>query len=112
MRVRDPVLADDDFGIDARSVDVAEHLGDTAGGPARRGWPPRQLHGHHLTGCRAALLAGRDEHVHQQSPLERYDVAHCVVVAIVAADEPLVAALQDANDPPFGAAALLDALDA
>src|SRR3989442_1461535 len=112
MRVQDPVLADDDFGVYARGVDVAEHLGHTADGPACRGGPPRQLYRHHLTGRRPTFLPRRDEHIHQQPPLERQDVTHAVVVAIVAADEPLVASLQDANDSAFGAAAVLDALDA
>ena len=112
MRVGDAVLADDDLGVDARRVDVAEHLGDAADGAARGGRPARQLDGDHLAGRRAAFLARRHEDVHQHAPIERHDVAHAVVVAVVAADDPRVGALEDADDAPFGAAAVLDPLDA
>ena len=59
-----------------------------------------------------ALLTGRDEDVHQDPPVERYDVAHSRIAAIVSADDPFVAALEDSDDASFGAPALLDALDA
>ena len=112
MRVGNAVLADDDLGVDAGRVDVAEHLGDAADRAARGGRPARQLDRHHLAGRRAAFLARRDDDVHQHAAIERRDVAHAVLVAVVAADERFVAALEDPDDAPFGAAALLDALDA
>ena len=112
VRVGNAVLADDDLGVDAGRVDVAEHLGDAADRAARRGRPARQLDGHHLARRRAAFLPRRHEDVHQHAPIERHDVAHAVVVAVVAADERRVGALEDADDAPFGAAAVLDPLDA
>ena len=60
----------------------------------------------------AAFLARRNEDVHQHAAIERRDVAHAVLVAVVAADDPFVGALEDADDAPFGAPAVLDALDA
>ena len=112
VRVGNAVLADDDLGVDARRVDVAEHFGDAADGAARRGRPARELDDDHLARRRAAFLAGRHEDVHQHAPIERHDVAHAVLVAVVAADDPRVAALEDADDAPFDAAAFLDPLDA
>ena len=103
VRVGNAVLPDDDFRVDARRVDVAEHLGDPADRAARGGRPPRQFHRDHLARRRAALLARRDDDVHQHAPVERHDVSHAVLVAIVAADERLVAALEDADDAPLGA---------
>ena len=111
MRVGNAVLADDDFGVDAGCIDVAEHLGDAPDGSARGGRPPCQLDHHHLAGRGAALLAGWDEDVHQDAPIERHDVPHAALVAVVAADDPLVAALEDADDASFGASAFLDSLD-
>ena len=112
MRVGDAVLADDDLGVDAGRVDVAEHLGDAADGAARRRRPARQLDDDHLAGRRAAFLPRRDDDVHQHAAIERHDVAHAAVVAVVAADERLVGALENADDAAFGPAAVLDALDA
>ena len=60
----------------------------------------------------AAFLARRHEDVHQHAAVERRDVAHAAVVAVVAADERAGAPLEDPDDPPFGAAAVLDPLDA
>ena len=50
MRIGNAVLPDDDFRVDARRVDVAEHLGDAADRAARGGRPPGQLHRDHLAG--------------------------------------------------------------
>ena len=112
MRVGNPPFADDDLGVDAWCVDVAEHIGDPADGAPRGGRPARQLDDHHLSRRRAALLTRRDDDVHQHAAVEWRDVAHAAVVAVVAADERAVAALEHPDDAPFGAAALLDALDA
>ena len=105
-------LADDDLGVDAGCVDVAEHVGDAADRAARGGRPARQLDDHHLSRRRAAFLARRDDDVHQHAAIEWRDVAHAAVVAVVAADQRAVAALEHPDDAPFGAAAVLDALDA
>src|SRR5262249_29825135 len=106
------VLADDDLGVDARRIDVAEDLGDVADRAARRRRPARQLDDHHLARRRAAFLSGRHDDVHQHAAIERGDVAHAVLVAVVAADDGGVAAFEDADDAALGAAAFLDPLDA
>ena len=112
VRIGNPVLPDDDFRVDARRIDVAEHFGDAADGAARGRRPPGQFHRHHVARRRAAFLARRDDDVHQHAAVERHDVAHAVFVAIVAADERLVAALEDPDDAPFRTPVVLDALDA
>jgi hypothetical protein len=112
VRVGDTVLADDDLGVDARCVDVAQHLGDASDGAARGGRPARELGQHHLARRRAAFLAGRHEDVHEDAPIERHDVPHAIVATIVAADNPGIAPLEDADDASFDAPAFLDAFDA
>ena len=120
VRVGDAVLADDDLGVDARRIDVAEHFRHAADRAARRGRPPGQFHGHHLAGRRAAFLSRRDEDVHQHAAVERHDVAHavrarlrpCRLVALVTADQRFVTALEDADDATFGTPVVLDPLDA
>ena len=62
-------------------------------------------------GDAAAFLPGRDEDVHEHAAIEWRDVAHAVLVAVVAADDPLVRALEDADDPAFDAPAVLDPFD-
>ena len=79
---------------------------------ARRGRPARQLDDDHLSGRRAAFLPRRHEDVHHHASIERRDIAHAVVTAVVAADDRGVGAFEDADDPSFGAPAFLDALDA
>src|SRR6185436_10456161 len=105
-------LADDDLGVDAGRVDVAEHVDDASDRAARLRRPPGQLDADHDARIGAALLARRDEDVHEHAAIEGHDVAHAVDVAIVAADDRLVRALEDADDPPLGAPAVLDPLDA
>src|SRR5439155_25154119 len=107
-----PPLSDDDFRVDAGRVDVAEHVGDAADGAARRGRPARELDDHHLPGRRAALLPRRHDDVHQHAPIKRRDMPHAAVVAVIAADERAVPALEDTDDPSLRAPAVLDALDA
>ena len=55
--VGDAVLADDDLGVDAGRVDVAEHLGHAADGAARRRRPARQLHRDHVARATRRLPA-------------------------------------------------------
>ena len=88
VRVGNAVLADDDFGVDAGRIDVAEHVGHAADRAARGRRPARELDDDHLAGRRAAFLPGRDEDVHEHAAIERHDVSHAVVVAVVAADDP------------------------
>ena len=53
----------------------------------------------------------RDLDVHDQAPVEGDDEAHAGVVHVEAADDASGAALEDADDAPFGAA-VRDPLDA
>src|SRR5260370_28671553 len=112
MDVGNPPLADDDLGIDAWRVDVAEDVRHATDGASGGGWPPGELDDDHFAGRRAALLARRHDDVHQHAPIERRDVAHAAVVAVVAAHERAVAALEDTDHPAFRASAVLDPLDA
>ena len=73
--------------------------------------PAGELDDHHLARRRTAFLSRRHEDIHQHPAIERRDVAHAVVVAVVAADDRRVGALEDADDASFGAAAFLDPLD-
>ncbi len=54
--VGNAVLADDDLRVDARRVDVAEHLGHAPERVARRGRPARDLDDDHGAGRRAVLV--------------------------------------------------------
>src|SRR5262245_37973902 len=112
MRVRDAVFPNDDFGIDAGSVDVPEHVLDTAHRSARGRRPACDFDGHHVAGRSPRLPSSGDQDVHQQTPIEGGDEAETLNVAIVAPDDLLVGALENPNDPPFGAPSLLYALDA
>ena len=112
MRVGNAPLADDDLGVDAGRVDVAEHFGHAPDRAARRRRPARELDADHQSRIGAAFLARRNEDIHQDPAIERHDVSHAVLVAIVAADDPLVGSFEDADDPSLGTASLLDPLDA
>ncbi len=112
MRVRNAVLADDDLGVDARRVDVAEDARDPAErGPHRRR-PPRNLDGHHLAGSGAGILSRLDDDIHQHAAIEWHDMSHAVLAPIVAADDRTVGALEDTQDAPFGASTVFETLDA
>ena len=79
VRVGDAVLADDDLGVDAGRVDVAEHLDDAA--DRRRASAVGQRVSSTITispGVGAAFLPGGIEDVHQHAAIERHDVAHAV----------------------------------
>jgi hypothetical protein len=102
---------DDDLGIDAGRIDVAEDRGDAAERAPCRRRPLRDLGRHHLAWRRAAFLAGRHEDVHEHAAIERHDVPHAVFVAIVSSDDRRVLALEDANDASLDTPALLDPLD-
>src|SRR5262245_33311328 len=112
MGVGDAELADDDLGIDARRVDIAEDVGHASDRAARRRRPSRQFDRHHFARRGAALLTGRHKDVHQDAAIERDDETHTVLVAVVSADQPTVAPLENADDASFEAATFLDSLDA
>ncbi len=111
VRVGDAVLADDDLGIDARRVDVADHLDDLADRSARRRRPTGDGGRDHVVRLRVALLAGRDLDVHDQAPIEGHDKAGAGAVSFEASDDRRRAALEDAQDAPLRAP-VGDALDA
>ncbi len=72
----------------------------------------RDLGGDHLAGRCAAALAGRDLHVDEQPAIERHDEPAARVVDVVAADDALRSALENADDAPFGAVGVAPVLDA
>ena len=74
VRVGNAVLADDDLRVDARRVDVAQHVGDPPDRAASLGRPPRQLDGDHLARRSTALLAGRDDDIHEHAAVERHHI--------------------------------------
>ena len=92
------MLADDDFGIDARRVDVADHLDDLADRPARRRRPSRDGGRHHIVRFRVALVAGRNLHVHDQAAIERDDEAGAGSVSLEASDDRRRATFEDPQD--------------
>ncbi len=101
--VRDAVLADDDLGIDARRVDVADHLEDLADRSARGRRPAGDGGRDHVVRLRVALLAWRDLDVHDQPAVEGDDEARAGAVGLEAADDRRRATFEDAKDAPFGA---------
>ena len=59
VRVRDAVLPDDDFIVNARLVDRAENLGDASEWTSRWRRPAGDLHDHHVPWFRISALATR-----------------------------------------------------
>src|SRR5688572_4090648 len=101
MLVWNVELADDDLDIDARRVDGTQHFDDAAGGTARGGGPARDLDHHHQSGfCRSRFTA-RHLDVGHHTAVERHDVAETRGVDVEAADNGLLAALEDADDAPL-----------
>src|SRR5262249_47035197 len=111
MCVWDAVLPDDDLGVHAGCVDAAKDLGHSTDRTTGGCGPPCQLHGDHVARRGAPFLPAWNEDVHEETAVERHDIAHPVVVAVVAADCPLVGTLQNPNDSALDAAALLDAFE-
>ena len=112
VHIRDPVLADDDLGVDALLVDVAEHFDNLADRTAGGRRPRRDFHHHHLSRFRRSRLAGRHVHVRDNAPIERLHKAKTGFRDIEAADDRGIAALEDANDPPLEPVLDRPALDA
>ena len=112
MLIDDPVLADDDLGVNARLVDVAQYFSHPAERAARGSWPARNLDQNHLPGFCLALFAVRYVHVHDQASVERHHEAKIGAVLIELADDRAGPALQDAYDASFGASVAADAFDA
>ena len=75
VRVRDAVLADDDLGVDAGGIDVADDLDDLADRSARSRRPSRDRGRDHVVRLRVPLVARRNLHVHDQPAIERDDEA-------------------------------------
>ncbi len=113
VRVGNAVLADDDLDIDAGRVDVAEHFDDAADRIAGGGRPANDFGGDHVARLRAVRIAAGHLDVEHDAAIERRDEAEAAGVDHVAADHGRGAALEDADDAPFGAAvaAALDAHD-
>ena len=103
VRVGDAVLADDDFGVDARRVDVADDLDDLADRAAGGRRPSRDRGRDHVVRLRVALVARRNLDVHDQPAIERDDEAAAGAVGLEAADDRRRAALEDPQDAAFRA---------
>ena len=103
VRVGDAVLADDDLGVDAGRVDVADDLDDLADRSARRRRPARDRGRDHVVRLGVALVARRNLDVHDQPAIEWDDEAGAGAVSLEAADDRRRAALEDPQDPAFRA---------
>jgi hypothetical protein len=101
--VGDAVLANDDFGIDAGFVDVAEHFDHASERTARGRGPAGDLDGHHVTGLRIGAVARRNVHVHDDAAVERHHEAEPGLVHVKPADNGRAAALEDPDDASLGA---------
>ena len=99
--VRQPVLADDDFVVDARLVDVAEHLDDAAERTARRRRPARNFYDNHVAGLRVPTLVRWNLDIYDQPSIERDEETHARVVDVEPAHDGRGAALQDSKDASF-----------
>ena len=89
VRVRDGVLAQDDFGIDSRLVDGPQHLGHHAAWWLARGAVPRDLDHHHDSWLGGAGPASRHQHIVAGAAVERHDVRLSEAIALEAADQVL-----------------------
>jgi hypothetical protein len=110
--VGNAVFAKNDFGVNARVVDVAEHLDDAAGRPARRCRPARHLHGDHLSRFGVAGLIARDDDVRRQPFVERRDEPQSRRIDLVPPDDRDRRSLEHLDDAAFSAAVFTIALDA
>jgi hypothetical protein len=86
MCVWDLVLVDDDFGVDAGIVRVAEDLHDSPDRTARRRGPLRDLDDDHVVLLSVASLSARDAHVHGQPLVEWNDMGQTRSLQIEPAD--------------------------
>ena len=102
--VGDAVLTDDDLVVDARLVDVSEHLGYAAERAARGRRPAGNLDDHHVAWLGVQKLVPRHLHIHDQAAIERHDESFsAAVVGVKTSDDRCGPALEDPEDPPFGA---------
>ena len=90
---------------------LAEHFHDPAERAAGSGRPLGDLDRDHVARFGVLALAGGNLDVHDQPAVERHDEAHAGLVHVEAADRVLRAALENPDDPAFGAA-IGDPLDA
>src|SRR5204862_5651027 len=111
MDVGNVVLADDDLRVDARFVDAAEDLDDTADGTARRRGPARDLDDDHVVGLGGRRLSRGNMNVGGDTAIERHDIRETSGVGLKASDDGVVGALQNPNETSFETARRL-ALDA
>ena len=102
VRIGDAVLADDDFGVDAGLLDVAQHVEHASERAARRRRVPRDLDHDHVARARVMALLAGDHHVHDHLAVERHQEAHPRFIDFEAADDARRPALEDADDPPLG----------
>ncbi len=97
------VLGHHHLDVHARVVERAQDLGHAAHRVARGRRRARDLGRHHLARLGRPGVAGRDEQLVQDAPVERHHVASEAPVFLIAADHALQPALEDADDAPLGA---------
>ena len=102
---RQPVLPDDDRGVDAGLVQAAEHLHQAPERPAPTPWPPVDRRHDHLTRLRPEAPSGRNPQIHDHPLVERHDEPHPRVINLVPADDIGVRAFEHLDDPSLGAVA-------
>jgi hypothetical protein len=112
VRVRNAVLAENDFGVDTGIVDVAQHFDNASRRPTRRARPARDFDRHHLARLRVMRLAARNLDVGGQSPVERRDESKAGRIDGIAADDGRGRAFENLDDLSFGAPVFAIALDA
>ena len=96
------VLGHDDLEVHAGILEPAEHLQHAPGRAPRGGGRPRDLGRDHLARPGPLVVAGSDRQLVEDPLVERHHVASEAPVFFVAADDPLQAPLQHADDAALG----------
>ena len=107
VHVGDVVLADDDLGVDAGSIDRTEDLDDATERRTARRRPAGELRDHHRARLRVSCVGGGHLHVGEEPLVEGHDEAEAGVVQVEASNNRRVRALEDADDPALDAVGLL-----
>ncbi len=109
--IRQTVLANDDLGVDARVLEVAQHFDDAPDGPPGRRRPPDDVDGNHRARLCTERLGGRNGDVGLEASVEWSDEPDSRRVHVEPPDDALVGALEDLDDSAFGPVAAAEPLD-
>jgi hypothetical protein len=104
VRIGNLVLVNDDLGIDAGVIRVAQHLGDAADWTASGGRPLGDLDDHHVVLLSVARLASRDPDVGRHPFVEGHDPRQPGGLEIEPAHDRRGSALQHLENAPLGPA--------